>query len=439
MVVRISCFDSYTGMDFTKEKRFVVVLLILIQGFFIYPQLKLSKAAFFDSLIREQLKNYPEIKVNPAKYRLQIIYTRINRDKKNVPSFTHFGYRAVNPNYFYCASLVKLPCSILALEKVNQLKEYGVDMNSPLLIDSVNSCQRKWYLDGTSENGLPSVAQYIRRMLLVSDNHSYSRIYEFLTNNYFHSRMKELGFPKARLVVRFDGLCSGENHFVSNPFYFIDLNGKVIYEKESTHSKNVLPVSNKPLIVGKAMLDSEGKKLKRGKDFSKTNYLELMDVHQVLKNLIFLPYLPVGKKKYNLSGVQRDFLLEHLGMWPRESRFPKYDSVEYKDSHKKYLIYGAAESRIHEDSIRIFNIVGQAYGFVSDCAYIVDQENGLEFMLSAVLYTNQDGIINDGVYECQSLGLPFLEDLGKLFYSYEKKRAKKNKADLSEFNFDFKN
>ena len=55
------------------------------------------------------------------KFKLQIIYTQITRDKEGKASFKEYTYSLDSTNYFYCASLVKLPCSILALEKLNDL------------------------------------------------------------------------------------------------------------------------------------------------------------------------------------------------------------------------------------------------------------------------------------------------------------------------------
>jgi hypothetical protein len=57
-------------------------------------------------------------------------------------------------------------------------------------------------------------------------------------------------------------------------------------------------------------------------------------------------------------------------------------------------------------------------------------------MLSAVIYVNEDGIINDGKYEYKTIGFPFLSDLGKSFYIYELKRKKETLPDLSIFKFD---
>ena len=58
--------------------------------------------------------------------------------------------------------------------------------------------------------------------------------------------------------------------------------------------------------------------------------------------------------------------------------------------------------------IRVFNKVGVAYGYVIDNAYIVDLEAGVEFMLSAIIYTNEDGIFNDDKYEYETIALPFM-------------------------------
>ena len=76
----------------------------------------------------------------------------------------------------------------------------------------------------------------------------------------------------------------------------------------------------------------------------------------------------------------------------RESDFPKYDTNAFYDSYKKYLIFGDSKKRINDDSIRVFNIVGQSYGFMSDVAYICYFKNNVEFMLSSVIYTNENEI-----------------------------------------------
>ncbi|MBC7850795.1 MAG: hypothetical protein H7Y31_13725, partial [Chitinophagaceae bacterium] len=64
-----------------------------------------------DSLMQSVLKN-------PAAYNYQIIYTRIDRDRRNKPSFTNFYYNVDSKSYFNPASVVKMPLAFLSLEKL---------------------------------------------------------------------------------------------------------------------------------------------------------------------------------------------------------------------------------------------------------------------------------------------------------------------------------
>jgi len=66
--------------------------------------------------------------------------------------------------------------------------------------------------------------------------------------------------------------------------------------------------------------------------------------------------------------------------------------------------------------VRVFNKVGWAYGFLIDASYIADFKNDVEYMLSAVIYVNKDGILNDNVYEYDSIGWPFMYQLGQTIY-----------------------
>ena len=74
--------------------------------------------------------------------------------------------------------------------------------------------------------------------------------------------------------------------------------------------------------------------------------------------------------------------------------------------------------------IKIFNKPGDAYGFLLDISYIVDTVNKVEFMVSAVIYCNEDGILNDSQYDYDKVGYPFYKNLGQLIYHYELKRKK---------------
>jgi hypothetical protein len=82
------------------------------------------------------------------------------------------------------------------------------------------------------------------------------------------------------------------------------------------------------------------------------------------------------------------------------------------------------------DNIRIFNKVGQAYGFMTDCSYVMDTLNKVEFFLSCSMYLNADGILNDGVYEYDQIGFPFFHNLFNAVYQAELSRPKAHLPDL---------
>ena len=99
-------------------------------------------------------------------------------------------------------------------------------------------------------------------------------------------------------------------------------------------------------------------------------------------------------------------------------------------SYCKFFIYGNSKERM-PDHVKIFNKVGLAYGFLLDNAYIVDLENKIEFFLSAVVYSNSNGVLNDDSYDYDTLTIPFLADIGRAIYEYELERNREFDPDLS--------
>ena len=81
--------------------------------------------------------------------------------------------------------------------------------------------------------------------------------------------------------------------------------------------------------------------------------------------------------------------------------------------------------------------MGQAYGYLSDNAYIVDLDRGVEFLLTAVISVNENRIFNDDEYEYDEIGVPFLANLGRVVYDYELQRERAFKPDLSRFDIDY--
>ena len=128
--------------------------------------------------------------------------------------------------------------------------------------------------------------------------------------------------------------------------------------------------------------------------------------------MVVRPDLEVGRAQFRLSEEHRTFLLQAMSQFPRESRNPVYDEEEYPDHYVKFLLPGLLRV-LPEQGLKIYNKVGQAYGFTIENAYVVDEKRGRSFFLAAVIYTNQDGILNNDQYEYDEVASPFMADLGE--------------------------
>ncbi|MCE3282381.1 MAG: hypothetical protein K0Q66_1118, partial [Chitinophagaceae bacterium] len=105
------------------------------------------------------------------------------------------------------------------------------------------------------------------------------------------------------------------------------------------------------------------------------------------------------------------------------------------DSYVKFFFRD--NTRRMPPGVRVFNKVGWSYGFMTDVSYIVDFNNNIEFMLAATIYVNSDEVVNDGKYDYNSVGYPFLYQLGQTIYRHELQRKRKHSPDLSAFKLEY--
>ena len=382
-------------------------------------------AAESDSLFQSVIQ-HPEI------FRFQIIYTQINRDKNNVPSFTNYYFNYDSLRYFNPASTVKMPLAFLSLEKLNQLKKKGVDMFTPMQYDSSYSRQTILYKDSTAENGLPSIAQFIRKAFLVSDNDAYTRMYEFVGQQTTNRRLHEMGYPDMRITRRFMRMNADENRH-TNPIRFIKPGGSLIYLQPPAYNTDSFDFShiNK---MGRAYMNAQDSLINEPIDFTTANNVTVYHLQQLLQSVLFPNSVPENRR-FHLEKKGYDFLYRYLSQYPSETDYPKYDTALYYDSYVKFFFKQGSHSI--PNYIRVFNKVGWAYGCLTDVSYVADFKNKVEYMLTATIYVNSDGILNDDKYDYDDIGYPFLYKLGQCIYNYELKRVRKYKPDLSRFNIHY--
>lgn len=365
---------------------------------------------------------------NTTEYEVQIIYTQIDRDQQNIPHFKTYTYN-LNDHYFYPASTIKMPIAFAALEKINQLKIKGLNKHSVMKHGIGSPPQTNAAVDTSAKNGLASVAHYIKKIFLVSDNDANNRLYEFVGQARLNQSLHQKGFEQTRLIHRLGAsgaAFSIKANQLTNPVSFYEQD-KLLYHQGEVHSKAHWNFEVKEEQKGKGFMYKE-QMYHQAFDFSKKNYIALRDLHDMLQAVIFPEGVPTYRQ-FNLTPDDYQFLYHWMSARPRSAQHPYYDEP---DGYVKFFMYGGAEEKIPEH-IKIFNKVGYAYGYLTDVAYIIDTEAKLEFLLAATVHVNANQIYNDNVYEYDTVGLPFLAKLGNIIYNFERTRPRKFLPDFSKF------
>ncbi|MGZ5246083.1 MAG: serine hydrolase [Flavitalea sp.] len=404
-----------------KSYRCPGILLLFVLFLFSCKTSRIHKSnrktdSFLQELLLRNPGKFDLVFKNPDKYRLQIVYSRIERNRKGKPFFTDYQFN-VDPNlYFYPASTIKMPIALLAIEKLRE----GIPVNFQTTM--VTMASEPWQTavlnDPLTVDGRPNIAQYVKKIFLISDNDASNRLYEFVGQSEINTRLREMGYDSTEIIHRLSIPMSLEQNRVTNEVVFYE-DSVPVYNKGAEISRlPKLPRSEK---LGTGYV-SGSKTIREPFDFSIRNRFLLPDLHNILRSVIFPDAVP-DSQRFRIDSSDRDFVMKYMSEYPSKVGFPPYDSAQYWDAYCKFLLVGSARKPI-PDNIRIYNKVGDAYGFLTDVAYITDTKNGVEFMLSATIYCNEDGIFNDNKYEYDELGFPFMKHLGEVIYQYELDRKK---------------
>ena len=371
-----------------------------------------------------------KVALNPQ-YELQIIYTQINRDARNCPTFTPHTYHLNPKQYFNPASLVKLPVVAFSLEKLNDLNKPGVTRRAIMATGTAYRCQTPVSFAAPADSDrTATVGNSINRMLLVSDNVAYNRLYEFLGQRPLNQRLQELSYPNARITRRFAPCDTAANRH-TNPISVHTPQGDTLYKEPAKFNPIAYTSPLGRVLKGRAY--QAGRRIiPEPYDFTTANHLPLPDITAFLQSILFSESVPAAQRLH-LTPTDYAFLRRYLHATPHESGFHPYAPARYFDAYKKYLYYGRNPEISRQSTLYIYNIVGMSHGYLADVAYFADSLHQSEFMLSAVLYVNQDGIINDGAYEYESIGQPFLAQLGRQIQQYETQRPRQHRPNLTEF------
>ena len=390
-----------------------------------------------DSLLDQFFVQNPQlfdsIILNKLAWNVQVIYTQIDRNEKNEPALRDYFWNVDRNRYFYPASTVKMPVALMALQKLKELGVRGLDRKTTMVTGADYSGQTPVYNDPNTPDGKPNIGQYIKRIFLVSDNDAFNRLYEFVGPAAINENLRKMGYGEAQIRHRVDIALSEDENRHTNPIQFFDATGKLVYSQAAGVDNEVFERRNESL--GKAFY-KWGKLVNEPMDFSTKNRIALEDLHNILKSIYF-PGAMQPAQRFNIYPDDYKLVYKAMSQYPTESRFPTYDTTEFYSAYCKFFMMGADPKAVPRPGLRIFNKVGDAYGFLLDVAYVVDFENKIEFMLSIVMYCNEDNILNDDHYDYERIGYPFFKNISEKIYQYELHRPRKYAPDLNSLRFDY--
>ena len=371
-------------------------------------------------------------------HRLQILISEVVEQSGRPAHLRSMGFR-VGAEYFYPASSIKLCAAVAALQEVERLeREHGITglVDAPLEIAPLFPGDSAQSFDPEPPATRPiTVAREVRKLALVSDNRAFNRLYDLVGHEGLNRSMHALGLSS--VVI---------NHRLSDPRDIPDptASAAVVFRRpegsgsgEAGSHAVAIPARTSPwrltnsgpgLQVGTGYLRSRRttataapgaepaiETVPEPMDFSTRNGISLVDLQHLLVKLV-RPDIPLPGAALDLSEDHRRLLVDALTRYPRESSEPRYSATEFPDEYCKFLLPGVR--RILPDTrpghrVEIAAKIGRAYGFTIENSCLRNPANGRTVFVTAAIYTNDDGVLNDDRYEYEAIADPFMADLGE--------------------------
>jgi len=355
--------------------------------------------------------------LNDPKFRFQLTYTQIVKNEFD----TLFNTNTIGTEqYYYPASLVKFPVALLALEKMNRL---GITLDDYLRIENIGCGNQPDIF--TSRGPHVKFRRLFEELMVVSDNYFYTLLYQFVTPEEINESLEKKGFVGTNIYKSFAG-CEKEDQLKCYPLDVLDSELKVKYSQDYCELDSVDMLEHyeytEDRLFGSKHEDEFVKIVPGPYDLNYSLEIPLHEANEMLIRLMN-PELYQHEERWGLRTTDRLELIEMMQKYPRELNHSYRSYVlKYDDNKYKYAIVGEDE---HSHS-RTTSKIGLSYGFTSEIAHVLNEEDGVEFFMSVSLYTNANDIVNDGDYEYESVARPFISRLSKLLYAYELQKVKKN-------------
>ena len=369
-------------------------------------------------MLRRSPSSLQDILVGAQEHRVQILVSPVRRDPSRHGAFRleRFGYR-LGAEYFYPASSIKLCAAVAALQTLEELESTATGaglLNSPFEIAPLFPGDPVQLEDASNlVGGRITVGHEIRKLGLVSDNRAFNRLFDLVGHGGIHQRMRSLGLSSAVVNHRLSEARSIPDARSSAAVTFRPLDHPTVGLPARTSS---LELTNRAerLQVGDAYLRGD-ERVSLPMDFTARNGITLQDLQDLLIKVV-RPDIDLATPGLSLRLAHRQFLVAALTQFPCESTNPAYPAGDFPTDSFKPLLPGVRRVLSETQAGRRVECtckIGQAYGFTVENAYLRNPLNGEAVFVTAVIYTNADGVLNDDRYEYEQVAMPFMADLGE--------------------------
>lgn len=359
--------------------------------------------------------NIARVLASPETYRVQVLIAEVITNRDGRAELHRSGLR-VGAEYFYPASSIKLCAAVAALQSIEQLQSQE---RTPDLVETPLEIAPLFPGDPAQTNdtnnlagGGITVGQEIRKLGLVSDNQAYNRLYDLVGHEGLNRSMHALGLQSTVLNHRLSEARTIPDMLATAAVTFRGPNGYPIVVP-ARRSSLMLTNRSRHLLIGASYLKGD-QLISAPMDFSRRNGILLVDLQDLLVK-VTRPDIDLGTPPLQLSPAHRELLLQAMSLYPRESKNPVYAAERYPDLASKFLLPGIR--RVFPNAqpgqrIEVTGKPGRAYGFSIENSYVRNPANGRAVFVTAVLYTNSDGVLNDDKYDYATIADGFLADLG---------------------------
>ena len=314
------------------------------------------------------------------RFHVRLSVVNIQGKKPSMDTYT-FGSQT---QYVYPASAIKPAAAIAALQRLNAVrKQHGpwIDHHTPIRLGKSNTSWR--------------IHEEIRKLLIISGNRAYNRLYDWVGQESLNRMLWDAGLKHVRLSHHLGAIRTLEAN-QKTPAVRVGSRQKTIRLPGQTSTLELKNKLESGLRVGTAHM-ADGVLVNEPMDFSQKNFMRLDSLHEMLV-LLLRPELLPDRTGFALTDKQRAFLADALRQLPHESKEPVWPQEQYDPHRFKPFLKGL--ERIDASArFKVTSKAGRAYGFRQDNAYIEDKKTGRAFFLTAVIYTNKNGVLNDNKYE----------------------------------------